>query len=124
MFVESHPSKDVTLECVLNLYRLKRRTVADLTLKAIGVETSNPSEAEASQNFCGKPGFMSAQKSCEGMHAPGPIRSPNQTKILFHSLEVSKKENIALVTFCSKPVFNTYNVLLNVLNNDNFLLND
>jgi hypothetical protein len=73
MFVESHPSKDVTLECVLNLHRLKRRTVADLTLK----ETSNPSEAEASQNFCGKQGFMSAQKSCEGMHAPGPISSPN-----------------------------------------------
>ncbi len=111
-------------ECVLNLYRRKRRTVADLTLKAIGVETSNPSEAEDSQNFCGKQGFMSAQKSCEGMHAHGPISSPNQTKILFHSLEVSKKENIALVTFCSKPFFNTYNVLLNVLNNDNFLLND
>jgi hypothetical protein len=51
MFVESHPSKDITLEGVLKLHRPVWPAVADLTLRAIGGGPSNPSEAGASRNF-------------------------------------------------------------------------
>jgi hypothetical protein len=62
MFVESHPSQDVTLEGSLKLHRPKPLIVADLALRAIGVKPSNPSEARAFRNFCGKQGYVSTQK--------------------------------------------------------------
>jgi hypothetical protein len=46
-----HSSKDITLEGALKIHRPKWQTVADLTLRAIGVEPSNPSEARASWIF-------------------------------------------------------------------------
>ncbi len=68
MFVIRCPSNDITLEGVLKMHRPKWQTLADLALRAIWTEPSNPLEAKASQNFCSKQGFAITQKSCKGVH--------------------------------------------------------
>jgi hypothetical protein len=66
MFVKSHPSKDITLEGTLKTHRPKWKTVADLALRAIGVEPLNPSEAGASQNFLWQARFHNHTEKSQG----------------------------------------------------------
>jgi len=66
MFVESHSSKDITLEGILKIHRPKWQTAADLALRAIGVEPSNPSEARTSQNFLRQARFRKRTEKSQG----------------------------------------------------------